>query len=249
MPDEMIPGEPISEYQSPQTQFTFVNSSSIRLTVDTTGYATPQIGIYNAGFYSTGGIDFGFGAAQTAYIYGGTSGNTGQFVLGGGGTGAFTAATAIVIGSGASTGTITICGNNSIFAYAPTTPEQIAAMNEQQAKWAVEVEARRKKEKVAEAKATRLLRSTVGRSQYALYRKRGHFEIVGQSGRRYRFRKNQRVQIMAENFGDKVDYELCIVSAQVYVPPTDMLITLMMLVLSGEAGEKIMHEKGNRRAA
>lgn len=246
MPDEMIPGEPVSSYQTTQVHFTFVNSAATQLTIDTTDYATPQIGFCNVGLYASGG--FGLGVAQSAYIYGGTSGNPSQLVFSGG-TGAFTAGIAINNGT-MNVSTITICGgSNSIFAHAPMTPEQIAAMNEQQAKWAVEMEERRKKEKVAEAKAIKLLRCVVGKRQYALYKKRGYFEIIGQTGRRYRFRYQQRVQIMKENFGDAVDYELCIVSAQVYVPPTDMMITLLMLVLSGEAGEKLMHEKGNRRAA
>lgn len=248
MPDEMIPGEPISMYQSPQAQYTFASNTATQLTVDTAIYINPQVGIGSSGFYSTGGINFGLGVSQPVYAACGTSGNTGNVVFYGA-AGAFTAATAVVIGTGTNTGTITFGGSNSFITCAPLTPEQMAEMSAQQAKWAADMAKRQKKEKSAEKKATQLLRKVVGRNQYALYKKRGYFEIVGQTGKRYRFRPQRRVQIMAENFGDAVDYELCIVHANEYVPPTDTLITLMMLVLSGEAGEKIMHEKGNRRAA
>lgn len=132
----------------------------------------------------------------------------------------------------------------------PSTPEQIAEMQrlqeKQQAQWKRE-ERRREK---AEIKAEKLLREIVGRKMFDLYKQRGFFEVIGDTGRRYRFRKQQRVQIMAENFGDKVEYELCVINGgAVYVPPSDMLITLMLLVQSGEDGEKMLHEKGNRRAA
>lgn len=73
--------------------------------------------------------------------------------------------------------------------------------------------------------------------------------MICDSGKRYRFRKGRRVQIMDSLSGDKVAYELCIIHLDYKVPPTDTLVTLLLLAMSGEDGEKIMHEKGNRMAA
>lgn len=250
MPDDMLPvAVPVAEVVADnppaiEAQYTFADPGTYALNVPLNsafygGNSVPYIAFSNTGYTATS-IDF----ATTS------GGDNTVFGVFGCGTGIYTAATTSNISfNTASTGTITYTGGNSILYGVPLTAEQHEAMIAQQAAWAVEVAAQQRKHKRAEAKATQLLRSTVGKRQYALFKKRGHFEIVGQTGKRYRFRPHCRVQIMAENFGDRVDYELCIVHAEQYVPPTDTLITLMLLVLSGEAGEKVMHEKGNRRAA
>ncbi len=99
----------------------------------------------------------------------------------------------------------------------------------------------------AERKAKALLRNLLGRAQWQLYKTLGYLEVVGQSAKRYRLQLGQRIKVMAQ--GEDVDYELCLVTTgEKSVPPTDTLITRLMLLLSGEAGEKIVHEKSNRSA-
>lgn len=148
----------------------------------------------------------------------------------------------------ASSGAFTVAGQLSVNGYTQT-PEQIASWAVQQAEWDRQMAEQEKKARKVERVAARLLKKTVGTRQYSLYKKLGYFELIGQSGRRYRIRLHSRVQVMAENFGDKVEYEICIVHHQEHVPPTDRVITLILLLLSGEAGEKILHETGNRTAA
>lgn len=188
------------------------------------------------------------GYASTAFNI--TSNNTIIFDSGTATGGIASNATNIYVNCNLGVYTIMNTGTGYAVYQPPMTPEQAAeaerARIEMEAKWKREERLREK----AEAKAEKLLRELAGRRLFEVYKQRGYFEVIGSSGRRYRFRKQQRVQIMKEMFGDAVDYELCVINAgDSYVPPSDMLITLMLLVLSGEDGEKILHEKGNRRAA
>jgi hypothetical protein len=188
------------------------------------------------------------GLASTAFNI--TSNNTIIFESGTATGGIASNATNIYVNCNLGVYTIMNTGTGFAVYQPPMTPEQAAeaerARIEMEEKWKREERLREK----AEAKAEKLLRELAGRKLFELYKQRGYFEVIGSSGRRYRFRKQQRVQIMKEIFGDAVDYELCVINAgAAYVPPSDMLITLMLLVLSGEDGENLLHEKGNRRAA
>lgn len=153
-------------------------------------------------------------------------------------------------GTGNSAGVYTFgnCGTAYIV-QPPMTPEQQAEFERQHAQQRARYAREQRLREKAEIRAEKLLQQLVGKRMYEVYKQRGYFEMICESGKRYRFRKQQRVQIMDGLSGNKVAYELCIIHLDYTVPPTDTLVTLLLLAMSGEDGERIMHEKGNRRAA
>jgi len=98
----------------------------------------------------------------------------------------------------------------------------------------------------AEERALALLEEIVGAEAARRYRELMYHEMLGASGRRYRLRPRDTVQVMVADRGDEVDYTLCVVLGSV-APPTDKVITLALLLGSGAEGERIVNETGIRR--
>lgn len=127
------------------------------------------------------------------------------------------------------------------------TPEERAANAARQKQAEAEAKEREKKRLKAEKAALKLFVGIVGRRAYGYFKKRGYHEVIGHSGKRYRVRLQHRVEEMVGNFGDQIAAYLCIHSDYQYgLPPMDTLVQQMLLVMSGDEGEKVLHRTANR---
>ena len=101
-----------------------------------------------------------------------------------------------------------------------------------------------KKRKEADKRAEALFRDIYGDIELQRLKKRGYFELVGNSGTRYRFRPGREIQVMKED-GKTVDHQLCIHHHFGACPEVDTLITQALLVTTDE-GEKELRRVANR---
>lgn len=129
----------------------------------------------------------------------------------------------------------------------PPTPEQIEAKRQADLAEVERLNEKMRQAKLASNAAKKLFLSLVGKKQYQLWRKRGYHEVFGASGKRYRLLERSAVREMVGNFGDKCAATLCIVLSQ-HCPQLDQLIMQMLLLQSGEEGEKLLHKTANRTA-
>lgn len=127
------------------------------------------------------------------------------------------------------------------------TPEELAASARQQQEYQEQIKEQEKAKQKAKRAATKLFVGVVGRKAYGLFKKRGYHEVIGHSGKRYRLRLGVRIEEMAGNFGDSVSARLCI-HTDAGIPEMDTLVIQMLLVMSGEDGEKVLHKTANRTA-
>jgi len=113
-----------------------------------------------------------------------------------------------------------------------------------------QAEEKRQAQAEAAERARDLFRDLVNPAQFKVFEKRGYHEIVGVSGRRYRLRPGRTIDVMAENFGDKISHRLCIHHPYgANIPKMDTLIHQMLLIHSGEEGESELQRIANRNAA
>lgn len=119
---------------------------------------------------------------------------------------------------------------------------------ERERRQAEEKKEREKKRVAAEKKALQLLRTLIGAWAYRRFRKQGYHEIVGQSGTRYRLVPGKMIVVMADQTSQQISHRLCS-HHDSSIPPTDTLVTQLLMILSGKEGEASLQKVANRHAA
>lgn len=100
----------------------------------------------------------------------------------------------------------------------------------------------------ANAKAIVLLQAVIGPKEFRRFKYRGYIEVVGSSGVRYRLKPSHKIDVMSPT-DNKVVERLCLIHADLNMPPVDTLIAQLLLIKSGREGETKLREIGIRHAA
>lgn len=124
------------------------------------------------------------------------------------------------------------------------------AREEEQRKYEAQQREQEKKRLAAQRAALKLLCGLIGRRAYQQYKKRGYHDVIAHSGKRYRLAPRERVREMIGNFGDTIAAWYCIHSADSYrLPPEDVMIQQLLLLVAGEKGEKLLVATANKTVA